>query len=156
MADDAYDAIAKVLAELQGRFGANVFSDRRRVVSVLSDRVPEARREIRVIGSCIDDGIFDSLSSTRPDQVMFEIDRLAARIESNLGVRKDIALPVVRACAHGLGRGPLPSAYGASAGDMPQTPAADSGDGWIGVSEPVQPSPESAAGVGGMVPGDAP
>jgi PQQ-dependent catabolism-associated CXXCW motif protein len=141
MADNAYDAIAKVLVELQGRFGANVFSDRRRVVSVLSDRVPEARREIRVIGSCIDEGIFDSLSSTRPDQVVFEIDRLAARIEGNLGVRKDIALPVVRACAHGLGRGPLPSAYASSPGEMPQTPTADSGDGWVGVSEPVRRPP---------------
>lgn len=142
MADDQYDAIAKVLAELPGRFGANVFSDRRRVVSVLSDRVPEARREIRVIGSCIDDGIFDSLASTRPDQVVFEIDRLAARIEGNLGVRKDIALPVVRACAHGLGRGPLPSAYAGAApeGAMPATPG-DSNDGWVGVSEPVQRPP---------------
>lgn len=140
MADDQYDALAKVLAELPGRFGANVFSDRRRVVSVLSDRVPEARREIRVIGSCIDDGIFDALSSTRPDQVVFEIDRLAARIEGNLGVRKDIALPVVRACAHGLGRGPLPSAYGPSlSGAMPPAPG-DAGDSWVGVSEPVPPS----------------
>lgn len=141
MADDHYDALAKVLAELPGRFGANVFSDRRRVVSVLSDRVPEARREIRVIGSCIDDGIFDALSSTRADQVVFEIDRLAARIEGNLGIRKDIALPVVRACAHGLGRGPLPSAYGGSAAAMPPTPNADPGDGWVGVSEPVQRPP---------------
>ena len=140
MADDQYDALAKVLAELPGRFGANVFSDRRRVVSVLSDRVPEARRDIRVIGSCIDDGIFDALASTRPDQVVFEIDRLAARIEGNLGIRKDIALPIVRACAHGLGRGPLPSAYGGPApvGGMPPTSGADPGDGWVGVSEPVQ------------------
>src|SRR5258706_16423891 len=100
MADDAYDAIAKVLAELPGRFGANVFSDRRRVVSVLADRVPESRREIRVIGSCIDDGIFDSLASTRPDRAGFEIDRLSARIEGKLGLRKDISLPLVRSCAH--------------------------------------------------------
>lgn len=140
MADDQYDALAKVLAELPGRFGANVFSDRRRVVSVLSDRVPEARREIRVIGSCIDDGIFDALASTRPDQVVFEIDRLSARIEGNLGVRKDIALPVVRACAHGLGRGPLPSAYGPSL-DGPGAPVPkDAGDSWVGVSEPVPAS----------------
>ena len=47
MADDAYDAIAKVLAELPGRFGANVFSDRRRVVRALADRAGGTARDPR-------------------------------------------------------------------------------------------------------------
>jgi len=144
MAADSYDALAKVLRELPGRFGATIFSDRRRVVSVLSDRVPEARREIKVLGSAIDDGVFDALSNARPEQIGLEIDRLAARIETNLGIRSDIALPVVRACAHGLGRGPLPSEYGSAAGVQPTVIPRSQPDGsWVGVSAPA----------GGMHPG---
>ncbi|HKU96002.1 MAG TPA: rhodanese-like domain-containing protein [Vineibacter sp.] len=144
MAADSYDALAKVLRELPGRFGPAIFSDRRRVVSVLSDRVPEARREIKVLGSAIDDGVFDALSNARPEQIGLEIDRLAARIETNLGIRSDIALPVVRACAHGLGRGPLPSEYGSAAGVQPTVIPRSQPDGsWVGVSAPA----------GGMHPG---
>ncbi|MCW5746706.1 MAG: hypothetical protein KIT36_10960 [Alphaproteobacteria bacterium] len=148
MAADSYDALATVLRELPDRFGAAVFSDRRRVVSVLSDRVPEARREIKVLGSAIDDGVFDALSGARPEQIGLEIDRLAARIETNLGIRSDIALPVVRACAFGLGRGPLPSAYGGVGAGQPMPAAAAQPDGsWVGVSAPVggmPPGPSSA------------
>ncbi|MGE0420020.1 MAG: hypothetical protein AB7O80_24715, partial [Acetobacteraceae bacterium] len=137
MAADTYDALATVLSELPGRFGPTVFSDRRRVVSMLSDRVPEARREIKVLGSAIDDGVFDALSGARPEQIGLEIDRLAARIETNLGIRSDIALPVVRACAYGLGRGPLPSQYG-MAPSQGAAPIPSQPDGsWVGVSAPV-------------------
>lgn len=148
MAADTYDALATVLSELPGRFGPTVFADRRRVVSMLSDRVPEARREIKVLGSALDDGVFDALSNARPEQIGLEIDRLAARIETNLGIRSDIALPVIRACAYGLGRGPLPSQYGAApahgAAPMPSQP-----DGsWVGgVSAPVGASQPGATPV---------
>ncbi len=144
MAAETYDALAKVLRELPDRFGPAVFSDRRRVVSVLSDRVPEARREIKVLGSAIDDGVFDALSGARPEQIALEIDRLAARIETNLGIRSDIALPVVRACAHGLGRGPLPSEYGSGASHHAPSAVPQSGpEGtWIG-SGPMAGGPVS-------------
>src|SRR5262245_41501983 len=148
MAADSYDALAMVLRELPGRFGATIFSNRRRVVSVLSDRVPEARREIKVLGSAIDDGVFDALSKARPEQIGLEIDRLAARIETNLGIRGDIALPVIRACAHGLGRGPLPSEYGlagpgrAMAAPVPRSQPDGS---WVGVSTPVGAMPPGAS-----------
>ncbi len=149
MAADSYDALASVLRELPGRFGAAIFSDRRRVVSVLSDRVPEARREIKVLGSAIDDGVFDALSNARPEQIGLEIDRLAARIETNLGIRGDIALPVIRACAHGLGRGPLPSEYGrvgmGQAMPAPGPRLQPQSDGWVGVSTPVGAMPPDAS-----------
>jgi rhodanese-related sulfurtransferase len=138
MAAEHYDALAKVLRELPDRFGPAVFADRRRVVSMLSDRVPEARREIKVLGSAIDDGVFDTLTNARSEQIGLEIDRLAARFETNHGVRSDIALPVVRACAYGLGRGPLPSEYGplAATGQAPVGQPPQDGS-WVGVSAPV-------------------
>ncbi|HEX2885545.1 rhodanese-like domain-containing protein [Vineibacter terrae] len=151
MAADSYDALAKVLRELPDRFGAAVFSDRRRVVSVLSDRVPEARREIKVLGSAIDDGVFDALSNARPEQIGLEIDRLAARIETNLGIRSDIALPVVRACAHGLGRGPLPSEYGMVAPAQPVSMPRQPDGSWVGGSAPAGGMPQA-----GMYPGGTP
>lgn len=147
MATDHYDALARVLRELPERFGPAVFSDRRRVVSMLSDRVPEARREIKVLGSAIDDGVFDTLSNAPPEQIGLEIDRLAARFETNLGIRSDIALPVVRACAFGLGRGPLPSEYGGMpAGHVAAVPPQQDRS-WVGVSTPagaMPPGPHSA------------
>ncbi|HJQ55456.1 MAG TPA: rhodanese-like domain-containing protein [Vineibacter sp.] len=142
MAAEHHDAMAKVLRELPDRFGPTVFADRRRVMSMLSDRVPEARREIKVLGSAIDDGVFDTLSNARSEQIGLEIDRLAARFETNHGVRSDIALPVVRACAYGLGRGPLPSEYGGPpVGHSPPIPPQPQHGSWVGVSGPAGMGP---------------
>ncbi len=149
-AEPGYDDLAMVLKEMADRFGAAAFKDRRRLVSLLSDRVPEARRDIRVLGSAVDDGVFDILAAARPEQIGLEIDRLAARLETGQGIRNDIALPIVRACAFGLGLGPLPSGYGAGGVPAAPLPRDAGGDGWVGVSEVVPPAaaaPKAAAAV---------
>ena len=135
--EGACDELAKVLRQLGERFGDTAFTDRRRLVSLLSDKLPEeARREIRVVASAVDERVFSSLTQARPEQLAMEIDRLAARLEGNLGIRGDVAQPVVRACAYGLGLGPLPSASGwnratpaAMANSVPRPPGEDS---WVG------------------------
>ena len=132
-----YDELAYLLRELAGRFGDTAFTDRRRLVSLLSDRMPEARREIRVVGAAVDERVFELLARARPDGLGMEVERLAAKLENGVGIRSDIAIPVVQACAYGLSLGPLPSAAGAA--PLPPVPAAAADDGWVGVSEPARP-----------------
>ena len=137
MTEGNYDELAHILREYAERLGDTAFTDRRRLMSLLADRIPDSRREIRVVGAAVDERVFDTLARTRPQQVGMEVDRLAARLESGLGIRSDIALEVVKACAFGLGIGPLPSSTGAGgphAAPLPGHTAQD--DTWIGVSEP--------------------
>lgn len=110
-----FDQLATVLAEMPGRFGDTAFTDRRRLMALLADRLPEARREIRVLQTAFDDGVFDALTKVRPDHVGLEVDRLAERLDSIHGVQPQLARAVVAACAFALGRGPLPSLAGSGA-----------------------------------------
>ena len=151
-----YDELALLLRELAGRFGDTAFTDRRRLVSLLSDRLPDARRDIRVVGAAVDERVFDLLARARPDGLGMEVERLAAKLESGMGIRSDIAIPVVQACAYGLSLGPLPSVAGAA--PLPAVPgsAAAKDDGWVGVSEPVRaggaPTPKDDGWVGASEP----
>ena len=97
-----YDELAHLLRELAGRFGDTAFTDRRRLVSLLSDRLPDARREIRVVAAAVDDRVFELLARARPEGLGMEVERLAAKLENGLGIRSDIAIPVVQACAYAL------------------------------------------------------
>ena len=163
MTDGNYDQLAHLLREFAERWGETAFTDRRRLISLLSDKLPDARRDIRVVSAAFDERVFETLARSRAEQVGMEIDRLAARLESNLGIRNDIALPVVKACAYGLGISPLPS----TTTRMPPVsstagrPVAD--DSWVGVSEPVgrpadipqqqaalaaKPQPKKSSGIG--------
>ena len=144
-----YDELALLLRELAGRFGDTAFTDRRRLVSLLSDRLPDARRDIRVVGAAVDERVFDLLARARPDGLGMEVERLAAKLESGMGIRSDIAIPVVQACAYGLSLGPLPSVAGAA--PLPPVPGAAKDDGWVGVSEPVRAAGAPAAKDDGWV-----
>lgn len=131
-ATTTFDALARVLADARARFGEDVFQNRRRLIGLLSDHVPEAKREIRAMGTAIAEGVPDALRRAERHLIGMEMDRQAERLEAMTGLRVDIARPVVRAFAFGLGLGPLPSIYVAAESVQP-VPA----NVWQGVSEPV-------------------
>lgn len=136
------DRLATLLAELRGRLGPD-FANRRRVVSLVADRLPEAGRELKVLGTALDDGVVDTLEAARGGRLDLEIDRIATAFEARHGVRSDIARPVVQALAYALGLTGLPSASGLVQPSMPQTPAGGQDD-WVGASSVVVPPGASA------------
>lgn len=138
-----YDRLAEALAEIRPRFGAAGFSDRRRVIGLLADKVPDAKREIRVVGTAIDEGIPAALARTERQLVGVEMDRLANSLEASTGLRLDIARQVVRSFAFAMDLGPPPSIYEQAAAMSRQgPPAPPPSDGWAGLSQPVaQPNP---------------
>lgn len=147
MSVQAFDRLATVLQEIRPRFGAGNFSDRRRVIGLLADKAPDAKREIRVVGTAIDEGIPAALARTERQLVGVEMDRLANALEASTGLRLDIARQVTRAFAFAMDLGPLPSIYEAAGAPAPVAPppapiAAPAG-GWSGMSDPVQPGPPS-------------
>ncbi|UZK67843.1 rhodanese-like domain-containing protein [Sphingomonas sp. M1-B02] len=135
-----FDALAHALAEIRERLGDPPFGDRRRTIALLADRVPDARREIRAVGTAIDEGVPQALLVAERHLLGLEIDRLSDRLESTTGLRGDIARPIVRALSYGLGLGPLPSLYvdTASPAVPPPPPFPDR---WAGLSQPVHAPP---------------
>ncbi|MGQ0660770.1 rhodanese-like domain-containing protein [Sphingosinicella sp.] len=145
----AFDRLAEALAEIRPRFGAGAFSDRRRVIGLLADKAPDAKREIRVVGTAIDEGIPAALARTERHLVGVEMDRLANGLEASTGLRLDIARQVVRAFAFAMDLGPLPSIY--EAATMPVAPVAPPAapvpaptGGWTGMTAPVHPAPPAS------------
>jgi rhodanese-related sulfurtransferase len=135
----SFDALAFALADIRARFGKSGFADRRRLISLLADKVPEAKREIRAVGTAVDEGVPVALAGCERHLLGMEIDRLAERLESATGLRIDIARPVVRAFAYAMDLGPLPSVYVASTPAI-NSPAQVGAAGWAGLSEPVAAS----------------
>ena len=133
-----YDRLAEALAEIRPRFGAAGFSDRRRVIGLLADKVPDAKREIRVVGTAIDEGIPAALARTERQLVGVEMDRLANGLEASTGLRLDIARQVVRSFAFAMDLGPPPSLYeqAAAMSQHVPPPAPPASDGWAGLSQP--------------------
>ncbi|MGE0178936.1 MAG: rhodanese-like domain-containing protein [Sphingomonas sp.] len=131
-----FDRLAEALAEIRPRFGAGGFSDRRRVIGLLADKVPDAKREIRVVGTAIDEGIPAALARTERHLVGVEMDRLANGLEATTGLRLDIARQVVRSFAFAMDLGPPPSIY--EAATMPPAAAPPPApDAWAGISAPI-------------------
>lgn len=89
------DKLHAAVTNLRGRFGDGLLDDRRRLVSLLGDHVPEARREIRLIGLSLDDGVPAELRRLPADQVPLQVQRLATRLESQYGIRPDFAQWVI-------------------------------------------------------------
>lgn len=133
-----FDALAIALADIRARFGEAGFADRRRLISLLADKVPEAKREIRAVGTAVDEGVPAALAGSARHLLGMEIDRLSDRLETSTGLRLDIARPIVRAFAFAMDLGPLPSVYVAS---VPVQPVPTPAPNWAGLSEPVPPSP---------------
>ncbi|HEX8661881.1 MAG TPA: rhodanese-like domain-containing protein [Brevundimonas sp.] len=143
----AFDRLAAALQEIRPRFGAGAFADRRRVIGLLADKVPDAKREIRVVGTAIDEGIPAALARTERHLIGVEMDRLANGLEASTGLRLDIARQVTRAFAFAMDLGPLPSIYEAAGTPAPvappPAPVAPVAGGWSGMTAPVQPGPPS-------------
>lgn len=136
-----YDVLAAAMAELHGRFGLVLFDDRRRLVAFLSDKAPEARSEIRTIGTVAEERVHHALAGADRSLIAIEMDRLIERIEAETGMRRNVVRNAVRAMAHGLGLGPPPSVYEDAAGASPPPPSEPPAapGGWAGLSEAVTP-----------------
>jgi PQQ-dependent catabolism-associated CXXCW motif protein len=134
-----FDGLARTLAEMRGRFGAEAFSDRRRVIAFVADKVPDAKRETRAVGTAIDEGVPGALARTERHMAGVEMDRLANGLESATGLRLDIARQIVRSFAFAYELGPLPSVYEAPP-VMPAAGVAGGGD-WAGLSVAVGAPP---------------
>jgi PQQ-dependent catabolism-associated CXXCW motif protein len=135
MSGAVYDQLAQALRDIRGRLGDGILADRRRLSSLLMDAAPEAKREIRVIGTALDEGVPAALQAAERHMLGLEMDRQANRLEASTGLRLDIALQVVRILTYALDLGPLPSVY---QGAQPAPPAAPT-DSWAGVSQPTTP-----------------
>ncbi len=141
MSDETYDELALCLAEMRQRFGEDAFTNRRRLNGLLADRLPDAKREIRVVIDAIDDGVITDLVALPPGTLDMQIDRLVARLENARGTREDIARQVVRACAYALGLGELPSRCRRAFPAPAVTPQPAPRDDWVGVSQAVGVAP---------------
>ncbi len=142
---ETFDRLAAILAEARPRLGPNGFAEKRRVIGLLSDKAPDAKREIRAIGVAIDEGVPTVLARTERQLLGVEMDRLVNALEDDTGIRPELARQVVRAFAFALDLGPPPSIYEAGpAAAMPAVPeAASSSADWAGLSA-VAPAPATA------------
>jgi len=138
MADDTHDALARALADIRKRLGEGGLEDRRKVLALLSDTLPGAARQIRLVGIAIDNGAVRAIGTARLDRVDVEIDRHAQRVDNDLGIRKAIMVPVLRAVAFATDRSGLPSTYPPADAismvvDRRAPPPAE--EAWVGVTE---------------------
>lgn len=111
MSVQTYDLLAISLHELRTRLGDDLFAERKRMTSLLFDKAPEAKREIRALATAVEEGVPAALLGAERHHLGMEMDRQAALLESTTGIRLDIALPIVRLIAFALDLGPLPSVY---------------------------------------------
>jgi hypothetical protein len=148
MADDIHDALAKALADIRTGLGEAALGDRRKVIALLSDTLPGAARQIRLVGIAIDNGAVHAIGAARLDRVEFEIDRHAQRADTDLGIRKAIMVPVLRAVAFATDRSALPSTYAPpdATSMVVERRSAPAEDSWVGVTEapPSQQAPPPA------------
>lgn len=140
-----YDRLGEALKAQRERFGADTFVNRRRVISLLADAMPDARREIRAVAAALDEGAVEALCSVERSLLGMEMDRQADRLEQQVGLRSDLAKQVIRALAYALDLGPPPSVYEAAPAARNSPPQTE---GWAGLSQPAaQPLAQSPAGV---------
>lgn len=144
----AHDVLAEALHDVRRRFGEAAFTDRRRLISLLSDKAPDARRDIHAIATAIDEGVPAALTATERHMLGMEIDRQANNLENATGMRVDIARAVVRALAYALDLGPPPSIYQAGAAmPAPVAPAAPAAAG-PAIARAPHPAPPATAAPG--------
>jgi hypothetical protein len=142
MPDDIHDTLARALADIGGRLGAAAFEDRRKVLALLADAMAGHNRQLRLLGIAFDNGAVRAIATARADQVDLEIDRHAQRVDADLGIRKSITVPVLRAVAFAAGRGGLPSLYAPAESSDVARPAPVPEESWIGVTrDPPSPAP---------------
>jgi hypothetical protein len=147
MAEDIHDALAKTLASIRQRLGAGAFDDRRKVLALLADMLPGHNRLVRLLGIAFDNGAVQAIASARREQAELEIDRHAQRVDADIGIRKAIMVPVLRAVAYAADRGALPSTYPAPQAESEVVgQRAASEESWVGLADPPPPpAPAPAA-----------
>ena len=163
MSEDIHDALAKTLAGIRQRLGEGGFGDRRKVLALLADALPGHNRQLRLLGIAFDNGAVQAIAASRRDQTALEIDRHAQRVDADIGIRKAIMVPVLRAVAYATDRGPLPSTYPSSpeVSEVVDRRAAPE-ESWVGLADeppppPTPPSPVvSAPPTPASVPAPAP
>ena len=106
-----YDLIAADLRGLAEQEGAALWQNRHRLTGLMLDHQPELRREIKTMASAVELGVAQALADGDRSLAGIAIDRQAALMESEIGLRAEVAQNVVRAIAHALNLGPLPSVY---------------------------------------------
>ena len=116
-----YDLIAAELRTFAEQEGPDLWRNRIRLTGLLLDHQPDLRREIRAVVSGVEQGVADALKDTERSLSAIAIDRQASQLETESGLRPEIALNVTRTIAHALNLGPLPSVYG-HAGPPPTPP----------------------------------
>lgn len=157
MVEDIHDALAKTLASIRERLGEAAFDDRRKVLALLADALPGHNRQLRLLGIAFDHGAVQAIAAARADQAALEIDRHAQRVDADIGIRKTIMVPVLRAVAYAAGRGALPSTY-------PPPPAvsevvglsAAAEEAWVGLADDAPPLPPPVAPAPPAAPAPAP
>jgi hypothetical protein len=117
-----YDLIAAELCRLHEAEGPELWRNRIRLTGLLLDHQPDLRREIRSVVSAVEQGVAAALSDTDRSLSGIAIDRQASLLETESGLRSEIALNVTRTIAHALNLGPLPSVYGHAAPRAPVPP----------------------------------
>lgn len=133
-----YDQLGEALKAQRERFGADAFDNKRRVISLLADNLPEAKREIRAVASALDEGAVEALLGVERRLLGMEMDRQADRLEQSVGLRADLARQVIRALAYALDLGPPPSVFEEAPAPAPTQTATNE---WAGISQPVTPPP---------------
>ncbi len=106
-----YDLIAADLRGLADQEGAALWQNRHRLTGLMLDHQPDLRREIKTMASAVELGVAQALADGDRSLAGIAIDRQAALMESEIGLRAEVAQNVVRAIAHALNLGPLPSVY---------------------------------------------
>lgn len=144
-----YDQLGEALKAQRQRFGDTAFDNRRRMIALLADTLPDARREIRAVASALDEGAIEALTSVERRLLGMEMDRQADRLEQSVGLRADLARQVIRALAYALDLGPPPSVYEAAPSIPPAGGAAGGASDWAGLTEtpgapPVSPPPSQS------------
>ncbi len=142
MANEAFDRIAEVLKEASKRYPKDAFTERRRLSGLLADHITDADSEIRVVMNAIQDGATEQLMQAPANELGLHVNRLASKLERAWGLKPEIALLAIQACAYAVGRADLPSKSSiASAPGAAVTPAAAGGhDDWVGMTQVVNPA----------------
>ncbi len=136
MATEAFDRIAEVLKEAGKRYPKDAFTERRRLSGLLADHITDADSEIRVVMNAIQDGATEQLLQAPANELGLHINRLASKLERAWGLKPEIALLAIQACAYAVGRAELPSKSSLAPS---VTQAAAGPDDWLGMTQVVNP-----------------
>lgn len=122
IAPPPYDLIGEELRGFYQAEGRELWRNRSRLTGLLLDHQPELRREIRAVASAIEQGVARALGETERNLAALAIDRQANLMETEVGLRPEVARNVTRAIAHALDLGPLPSVYHDAPSSSPVSP----------------------------------